>query len=242
MVETNIRIVEHGPKLHFTTRLVGLTGQDITPDLKEKACRTFERKGLAAVPCLEDILVAGTKPIKPISISEDDWRVDIHDTGEKKLLRFANSDETPILAQLLERCFLIEIGRRTDLWTLDSPRIFYEPTPFKTADNVAAYRRYEISSISIETVGIGLEPVLKVILGKVICTETELGFFRNPERPTLFKHILSLYSANRVRLIGTWFSSPTFGRINGLRLAVDCQIQHLGTISCFLKQVLSCGC
>lgn len=156
MVETNIRIVNPGPNLHLITRLVGLTGQDISSDLKEKACRALGRKGLASVPCSEDILVAGTKPIKPISISEDDWRVDIHDKGEKKLLRFANSDEVPMLAQLLERCFLIEIGKRTDLWTLDTPRIFYEPTPFKKVDNVAAYRRYEISGIPIEGVGIGL--------------------------------------------------------------------------------------
>ena len=57
---------------------------------------------------------------------------------------------------------------------------------------------------------------------------SKLGFFRNPERPTLFKRILSLYSANRVRsMIGTWFSSPTVWenqRLPPMRLAMDCQI------------------
>ena len=73
---------------------------------------------------------------------------------------------------------------------------------------------------------------------------SKLGFFRNPERPTLFKHILSLYSANRVRsMIGTWFSSPTVWENqrlppNAARSGLP-NPQHLGTISCFLKQVLS---
>ena len=73
---------------------------------------------------------------------------------------------------------------------------------------------------------------------------SKLGFFRNPERPTLFKRILSLYSANRVRsMIGTWFSSPTVWENqrlppNAVRSGLP-NPQHLGTISCFLKQVLS---
>ena len=72
---------------------------------------------------------------------------------------------------------------------------------------------------------------------------SKLGFFRNPERPTLFKRILSLYSANRVRsMIGTWFSSPTVWENqrlppNTVRSGLP-NPQHLGTISCFLKQVL----
>ena len=73
---------------------------------------------------------------------------------------------------------------------------------------------------------------------------SKLGFFRNPERPTLFKHILSLYSANRVRsMIGTWFSSPTVWENQRLPPNVARSglpnPQHLGTISCFLKQVLN---
>ena len=72
---------------------------------------------------------------------------------------------------------------------------------------------------------------------------SKLGFFRNPERPTLFKRILSLYSANRVRsMIGTWFSSPMVWENqrlppNAVRSGLP-NPQHLGTISCFLKQVL----
>ena len=64
MIETNIRIVNFGAKLRLDTRVAGLIGQDISPNLKQKACNSLRRKGLASVPCPEGILVAGTKPIK----------------------------------------------------------------------------------------------------------------------------------------------------------------------------------
>ena len=156
MIETNIRIVNFGAKLYLDTRVADLIGQDISPDLKQRACNALRRKGLASVPCPEGILVVGTKPIKTCDISEDDWRVEIRDKGVIKRLHFSKPNEAAMLAQLLERCFLIEIGKRTNLWTLDSPRIFYASTPFKEVDGVAAYRRYEISSTVIEGVGIGL--------------------------------------------------------------------------------------
>ena len=156
MIETNVRIVNSGTNLRLDTRVADLTGQELSPDLKQKACQALRRKGLASIPCPEGILVAGTRPIRTIVISEDDWRIEIRDRGVTKRLHFSNPDEADMISRLLERCLLIEIGKRTDLWTLDSPRIFYSPTPFKKVDGIAAYRRYEISSISIEEVGIGL--------------------------------------------------------------------------------------
>ena len=156
MIETNIRIVNYGAKLSLDTRVADLVGQDISPDLKQRACQALRKKKLASVPCPEGILVAGTRPIQPIVISEDDLRLDIRDKGATRRLHFSDPDEAAMLTQLLERCLLIEISRRTDLWTLDSPRIFYASTPFKKVDSVAAYRRYEVSSIPIEGVGVGL--------------------------------------------------------------------------------------
>ncbi len=155
MVETNIRIVAPGSNLRLTTRLVSLTGQDISPDLKEKVCNALRRQGLASVDCPDGILVATAMPVNPRVISEDDWRVEIRDNGTKHL-RCSHPSEASMLARLLERCFLIEIGKHTNLWTLDTPRIFYESKSFKAANDVAAYRRYEISSIPIEGEGIGL--------------------------------------------------------------------------------------
>ena len=156
MIETDIRIVNFGDNLRLDTRVARLIGQDISPDLKQKACQELKRKGLASIPCPEGILVAGTRPIQSTVISEDDWRIEIRDKDVTKRLHFSKPDEADMIAQLLERCLLIEISKRTDLWTLDSTRIFYAPIPFKEVDGIAAYRRYEISSISIEEVGIGL--------------------------------------------------------------------------------------
>ena len=156
MIETNVRIVNSRANLCLDTRVAVLIGQEISPDLKQKACQALRRKGLSSIPCPEGILVAGTRPIQPIVISEDDWRIEICDRDVTKRLHFSKPDEADMIARLLERCLLIEIGKRTDLWTLDSPRIFYARTPFKEVDGIAAYRRYEISSISIEEVGIGL--------------------------------------------------------------------------------------
>ena len=124
MIETNIRIVNFGAKLYLDTRVADLVGQDISPNLEQKACNALRRKGLASVPCPEGILVAGTKPIRTCDISEDDWRVEIRDKGVIKRLNFSKPNEAAILAQLLERSLLIEIGKRTNLWTLDSPQYF----------------------------------------------------------------------------------------------------------------------
>ena len=124
MIETDIRIVNSGTNLRLDARVADLVGQDISPDLKQKACQALKRKGLASIPCPEGILVAGARSIQSIVISEDDWRIEIRDKNLTKRLHFSKPYEADMIAQLLERCLLIEIGKRTDLWTLDSPRIF----------------------------------------------------------------------------------------------------------------------
>ena len=40
--------------------------------------------------------------------------------------------------------------------TFDSPRIFQATRPFKTVRNIDAYRRFEVSAIPIEGVGVGI--------------------------------------------------------------------------------------
>lgn len=157
MIETNIRIVNFGPKLRVDTRLATLVGQHISPELKQRACHLLRRKGLASVPCPEGLLVVGTRPFQRCVIEDDDCRLEIHDSGVIKRLRFSRRQDTDLLTQLMERCLLIEIRRRrAELWTLDSPRIFYSPDPFVETDGVAAYRRFEISSVSIDETGVGL--------------------------------------------------------------------------------------
>lgn len=158
MIETNVRILQPGVNLYLETRCAKLEVQDPSPDLLQRTCSALRQRGLAAVPCPEgpELLVAASKPIPPIVLQRYDWRVEVNDSGRKKRLHFGEPQDLSILTQLIERCLLVEVGRRTDLWKLDSPRIWYESVPFKISENFAAYRRFEASALPIECVGLGL--------------------------------------------------------------------------------------
>ena len=79
------------------------------------------------------------------------------DSGEKeKQIFFRDTFGVQAIPPLLERSFLTTLNRRNDLWTLDTPRIFYEASPFIERDGVAAYRRYEVGVLPIENVGVGI--------------------------------------------------------------------------------------
>jgi hypothetical protein len=162
VIETNIRIVIPGPKLYLDTRYVQLMTSDNLPDLPQRVCSELRiRHGLAAVSPSDVsgiLLIAARDSIQVPTLGEGDWHAEVRDSGQPRRLRFAIPEDSTLLAQLLERCLLIELGRRTDLWTLDSPRIWYESEPFRIADddNIAAYRRFEVSAVPIKSTGVGL--------------------------------------------------------------------------------------
>jgi len=159
MVETNIRIVEPGQNLYLFTRCAKITTQDHSPKLLEQVCRKLQQQGLAAVYCpvRRKVLVLTRGPIPPLTIKGENWIVEVKDGGANQKLRFSDSlNDATLVAQLIERRSLIEIERRLKMRTLASPRIFYENSPFVTTDNIAAYRRYEVSAIPIEGGGVGI--------------------------------------------------------------------------------------
>ena len=158
MIETNIRLVAPGANLYLDTRCVQVAGQNLSSDLLQRACNGFRRRGGAAVPCSEgsELFVVSRQPIAPFSLQEHDWRLEVEDTGRARRLQFEELEHSALLAQLIERCLLIEVKQRTNLWTLDSPRIWYEAAPFRTMGDIAAYRRFELSAIPIESVGVGV--------------------------------------------------------------------------------------
>ena len=181
MMETNIRIVEPGPELELLTRSVKI--KTLAPSVKmlEKVCNEFAKRGLAAVYCSqsERILVLARGSISPFEVKDEkeNWVVEVEDSGGNRKLRFSrsNSDEL-LLARLIERQLRIEIKRHLPLRTINSPRIFYEPKPFQRAEGVEAYRRFEISAIPIEGVGVGLS----VEVGVAFFTQwSVVDFFRN---------------------------------------------------------------
>ena len=134
---------------------------NLTPELAERVCGALRyRQGLAAVshPSKGDtILVATRNPIAPLHIADDEWQLDVQDGGKpSQTVSLTNPIGGNIIPLLIERTFLAQIATRTDYWTLESPRIWYEANPFRVEDGIAAYYRYEIGTILVEDVGVGL--------------------------------------------------------------------------------------
>jgi hypothetical protein len=157
ILETNYKIVEYGTNLHLDVRYASVETLDASPDMLEKACsRLRSRAGLAAVVCGDRLLVLSRKEFAEQTLEGDDWRMIVKDAGTAKRLRFSNYKDRKLMALLVERAMLAQIGRQNSLWTLDSPRIWYEEEPFLTIGGIRAYRRYEVSAEIIEEVGIGI--------------------------------------------------------------------------------------
>lgn len=159
MLETNIRIVEEGVNLCLNARVAEIVAQDLSPDLLQKACSALrKRHGLAAVVNSDkaSLLVATKGRVPNVVVQDEDWRMEVKDSGHARQLCFADFSDRPLLAQLLERAMTAHLEHHTKLWKLDGYRVWYEPTPFQTAEDIAAYQRFEISSIAIEGVGIGM--------------------------------------------------------------------------------------
>jgi len=160
MVETNIRIVGYGERLHLDVRSVHVRTSDATPDLPEKACRLLRlNHGLAAVPHLSDsaleLFVIGADPVSLPFLEGDNWRVEMRGVGQRRL--YVNEPRDVLsVAKLFERYLQIQLRRHTSLWTLDSPRIWYEVEPFRIEHGIAAYRRFHASVVPVEGEGIGI--------------------------------------------------------------------------------------
>lgn len=161
MLETNIRIVHPGHTLYVWVRRATVAGTSLTPDLLQRACgRLRYQHGLAAIPVAGDqptLLAASDKPIQPIRLVGEDWELDLADSGEPGIrLTLANRAGRELLPQLVERALLAHLARHTKLWTVDSPRIWYEAEPCTESEGVAAYRRYEVAAVLVDEIGVGV--------------------------------------------------------------------------------------
>jgi hypothetical protein len=178
MIETNIRIVNPGAELYLDTRYALLEAQDSSPKLAQQACNALRRRHrLAAVPCpdMPVILVVTQDPIQSVILQGDDWSIEVRDGEETRHLCFANPEEASVIAELVWRCMLIHI-ERTDLWRIRSLHIWYQPEPFKVVKDIAAYRGYKISTIPIQSVGVGISVD---IVTAFFTTQTVADFFRD---------------------------------------------------------------
>lgn len=181
MLETSIRIVEPGSALMVWVRRADVAGPHLAPGLLHKACGTLAYKhGLAACPSGGEtacLLIATREPIPTIRMREEEWELTISDAGgQAKPLTLDDAEGQRCLPHLVERALLIQIVRKTSLWRLDSPRIWYEAEPFKVSDGIAAYRRYEFSALMIDGAGLGVS----VDVATAFFTTDSLAYFYDP--------------------------------------------------------------
>jgi hypothetical protein len=169
-METNIKIVEFGERLNLTVKKIKLVGEKLTDEQIHRACAKVARQfKIAAIPLIlgEDqfllVEVHDTIPVKTLNV--DDWVINLEATSEISRLSVNVKKEQRQIADLYKRSLLINIENELGLWTLDSPRIFYEKSPFIKSEltndlsspvtDIDAYRRYEISEMFVENVGLG---------------------------------------------------------------------------------------
>lgn len=179
MIEANIRLLEPGPDLSMDVRFARVTASYDSPDLLWKACGALQGMGLAAVrrPGTSELIVATSRAVPGFDRSGDNWRYEVEDSGRGARFNYERLADRDLLAQLVERLLLIQVQRKTELWRLDDSRtIWYERDPFVVRDGVAAYRRYEISGLSLGDAGIGVA----VNVGTAFfTTQTVAEFFRD---------------------------------------------------------------
>ena len=184
MLETNIRIVSPGTAVSVSVRRGVVEGPAITPELLQRLCGILRyRHGLAAVPSQHpgpSLLVATDAPIHALHIEGEDLVLDVKDAAEPtERLEFSDPVGTVLLPTLLERALLAKLALHTNLWTLDSPSIWYEAHPFQSYEGIAVYRRFEIASLIVEGVGVGIV----ADVGTAFFTTDTLAFFFDSTLP-----------------------------------------------------------
>ncbi len=157
MTETNLNIIDPGTALYLRTRIVKVDALNLTPRLLEVLCKRLkEDRGLIAVKHgKKALLVASGAPFAPVSFEGSDWIAQLEDGGALTL-RFRNLADQKAMAQLIERQLLHAVATRTNLWNYGSFRHWYESTSFRRVQDVDVYRRFEISVLPVENVGIGV--------------------------------------------------------------------------------------
>lgn len=161
MLETNARIIHPGTDLYLWTRYAQVTGSNISPELLQRACGKLRyQHGLAATPTLElplGLLVATRKSVPEVRLQGDDWELQIKDGGlaEKRFV-FKDPHAPDYLSSMFQQLLLMRIRGLGNLWSIDSPRIWQEEHPFFTYDRISVYRRYEITALPFDEVGVGV--------------------------------------------------------------------------------------
>ena len=189
MIETNIRIAAPGRNLTLKTRVIDVSGTHVTPERLEQACNQLRSRHVAAVASHKHgtLLVSSGVRFRNMEVAREDWQLELSDSGRIEELSFGDDGSRLMMARLLERECQVVFSRSNNYWTLDSPRIFYQDRPFAEKDGVRAYRRFELSGIPIDGVGIG------------IVVDVSTGFFSSRTLAEYFPNDVSDSERQRLR-------------------------------------------
>lgn len=218
MLETNMRIIRPGMNLHILVREAIVSGPNLTPELVEKSCGVIRNRfHLAAVPHPDKsntLYVAAKYPISPLHLDGEDWELNVTDSDQstQKLVLSTNEGEK-LIPVLAERAFIAHLSTATKLWSLDSPRIWYEPSPVYVENSIAAFQRYEIGSLFIKDVGVGIS----VDTGIAFFSQESLDYYFDPKispeersvREKLFMNLIRRQDGQKGTLIYDNGRKPT---------------------------------
>jgi hypothetical protein len=167
-MELSVRLIQGGENLQLRATIIELVGDVLNVDNHQRACSILaQRFGISSVPYFthlkkQAILIqeneAKILEDKTSEISENDWKVSLNFSNQDTInLNFKNKSHQNIIANLYKRALENNIKRKTNLWTLDSPHIFYEKNPFRTIGEIDAYRRFEVTEVILaEGIGINI--------------------------------------------------------------------------------------
>ena len=158
-IETNIRLISPGADLYVPVRRMAAQGQNLDADLLEKACSRLRRSaGVGAVRDPESpgvLLVASKYPMQSVELRDSDWQIQVEDLCDPSF-RLYSREHPDLVALLMERALLSQVEGRRQLWSFQSPRIWYEPEPLRCERDVGAFRRFELSALPVDGAGIGV--------------------------------------------------------------------------------------
>ncbi len=169
MIETNARVLAPGKDIALPVRFMQVQGTTDLPELREKVCFRLRREfGLVAVPCQDKrgmLLVATDQPLPTRKMTVDEWDMTITDTDDSAVLTLETPEGRRLLPEVVERMITHAIERRGVWWNFDSLRHWYERKPFAAWEGIDALRRYAVSALAVEGVGI------------VVAVDVETAFF-----------------------------------------------------------------
>lgn len=160
MIETNILILEGGGDLQLRGRKVAPDGEVTNPETLEKLARFLPPACAAAVAPGQGggapfIFAWSDAPVGPAILKGEGLELAATDRGPATL-SFGDPRSRTAICRAVERAAAAEIRRRIDGWYLYGPRKIFFKRPWKSDSGIDIHRRLDISTIPIDSAGIGL--------------------------------------------------------------------------------------